>query len=290
MSNVEKITRSQFKQYMEKDPRNFRVDKIEKFKGEDGEGGFLGYLQPDGKSTKRIFIDTRTEVDAPWGIGKNPKTGKWGLALTVDEELKTFLNFIDDSVIDQLAERSQTLFGKKMDREKVEENYTRMVHANFSKEKQTWGTELLRLGVVMPGMKAKDGPLKMVDIDGEVLDVNKYAEDPDGTKHGFQGAVQFNPMFVWLGDKAASGCKAIARKITFTGDLGGAADVAMDVDPELVALARKRKAEAAAAAEEERGVGGNEDRDLGIDGSPPAKRASLNVKEETTEPGSPGWS
>ena len=289
MSNIEKITRSQFKKYMADDPRKFRVDKIEKFKDEEGEGGYLGYLQPDGKSTKRVFIDTQSELEAPWGIGKNPKSGKWGLALKPDEELKAFCNFIDDSIIDQLADRSETLFGRKMDRDKVAENYTRMVHANYNKEKKTWGSELLRLGVVMPGMKGKDGPLKIIDVDGEVLDVKKYSEDEDGTKHGFQGVVVFNPMFIWLGDKAASGCKSFARKIVHTGDLESSSDVAVDIDPELVALARKRKAEAAEAAASsnvEGGAdGGTEDRDLGIDGSPAKKRAAT-----AADPGSPGWS
>lgn len=290
MSNTEKITRSQFKKYMDAGADKFVVADIDKFKTK-GEGGYLGYLQPDGKSTKRVFIDCQREMVAPWGIGKQPESGKPGVTFQPDDELKQFTDFIDDSIINQLADRSEALFGKKMDAEKVSESYTRMVHATYSKEKKSWGQELLRLGVVMPGMSAKDGPLKLIDVDGEAIDVNKYMEDADGSKHAFQGVPVFNPMFVWVGDKAATGCKTYARKIVHTGDLEGGGDITVDVDPELIAVARKRKAEAAAAVSAasiaaSENTGGNEDHHLGIDASPPAKRAAI----ESTEASSPGWS
>ena len=223
---VEVISRSRFQNCMANDIRKFRADMIEKYEDAPGaSGGYLALLQPDGKSTKHVLIHTQRELEVPWGIRKSPKSDMWGFAVKLDDELKAFCNFLDDRIIDQLASRSETVFGKKMIHEKVADNYTGMVRGEF-----------LFLGVPVSGMKY--GPRKMIDddalgpfmmlgVNGEPVDFEKLGAEEDGV----HAVVVFQP-FIWIGEGSTCGCKAFASELRVTrrhSDLKGTSCLEMDL-------------------------------------------------------------
>lgn len=294
MSNVIKITRAEYPEYLKKIDL-FKVDKLESNTNGEGRSSWLGFDHDgSGKNMKRVYIDTQQEFEYMWGVGRkiDEKTGvtKHSTACSVDDVTKEFLDAIDNRCVDQLHERSIEFFGMQKSREAIEEGYTRMVHANFNADTGKWGSELLRAGFKVPGKGVKQ-PTNVFDFEGNKIDMKDVIEGVDGVKHPFKGVPLLNPMFIWKGDKMSTGLRVYVRQIIRTGEIKSMDTCEITLPTELLdsLLKRKREEEEAASLSKDKGEEGEEEEEGEVKGGSAISPPSLKQQRTVETPESPGW-